>query len=254
MEPKQRRDEIVRMVDRSNGVTVDELQEAFGVSGATIRRDLAILADEGRLKRFHGGAFPAAEDHGDVDAPGVDGGCESAHRAIANAAVAELEDGDAVFFDTGPITRCVASRIPESLSLLVATNSPKNALPLRETCGRVRVVGNSLRQDSDALVGRSGESFLKKTNFDVVFLETEAIQADGGLSVSSEDEARLKALMCEGGRHVVLLATRDRFDGRSFREFSTVADVDVLLTDGVVEPEMRSLLERADVRIEDDLD
>ena len=37
-------------------VTVDELMAACGASGATIRRDLDVLALHGVLRRVHGGA------------------------------------------------------------------------------------------------------------------------------------------------------------------------------------------------------
>lgn len=249
MLPEERREEIVKRVNKSDRVTVEELTEAFGVSGATIRRDLASLAEEGLIERFHGGALPASsgETNGSHAQKSVKN--PSGKRAIANRAIEELSDGDAVFFDTGPTAMEVARAIPQSLSLLVATNSPETAFELRETCGEVKVVGDSLRRSSDALVGPGGESYLQKTNFDVVFLETDAVQEDGGLSVSNEDEARLKSLMCEGGRQVVLIADGSKLGKQSFREFATLDDVDVFITDVSLSDEMRDLFARADVRI-----
>lgn len=253
MLPEKRREEIVTEVNTSDRVTVEELTEKFGVSGATIRRDLATLADDGLIDRFHGGALPASNGEA-TSAQTSDGHTNPrGKQAIAERAIDELHDGDAVFFDTGPHTMAVARGIPDSLSLLVATNSPENAFELRETCGEVKVVGDSLRRTSDALVGPSAESYLKKTNFDVVFLETDAIQADGGLSVSNEDEARIKSLLCESGRHVVLVADGSKFGSHSFREFATVDDIDVLVTDVSVSEEMRDVLTRAEVKLVDDL-
>ena len=259
---EERREKIVRKVNEVNRVTVEELTEEFDVSEATIRRDLASLAEEGLIERFHGGALPAS----DTDRNGAASDDTRSRltqktvtnptgkRAIAKRAVEELSDGDAVLFDTGTTTLEVARAIPKSLSLLVATNSPENAFELRKPCGEVKLVGDSLRQTSDALVGSSGVSYLKKTNFDVVFLEADAIHTDGGLSVSNEDEARLKSLMCEGGRHVVLVADGSKLGAESFREFATIDNVDVLITDVPLDGEMRDLFRRADVRIVDDLD
>ncbi|MFC6976621.1 HTH-type transcriptional regulator GlpR [Halomicroarcula sp. GCM10025709] len=253
MLPEERREAIVEKVNRSDRVTVDELIEEFGVSGATIRRDLASLAEEGHIERFHGGALPSStgsdsssDSHGEVQNP-------SGKRAIAEQAIQELDEGDAVFFDTGTTAMAVARAIPEALSLLVATNSPETAFELREACGEVKVVGDSLRQTSDALVGRGAESYLRKTNFDVVFLESDAVQADGSLSVSNEDEARIKSLLCEGGRQVILVADGGKLDGQSFREFATLEDIDVFITDVTVEQDLREVLDRADVRVVDGL-
>lgn len=253
MLPKKRRKEIVKKINETDRVTVDELTEDFGVSSATIRRDLAALAEDGLIERFHGGALPASRGDNGALRTQKSAESQSDRQAIANQAIDELNDGDAVFFDTGATTREVASAIPDSLSLLVATNSMENAFELRESCGKVKVVGDSLRRSSDALVGPSGESYLQKTNFDVVFLETDGVQEDGGLSVSNEDEARIKSLICEGGRHVVLVADGGKLGSRSFREFATLDDVDVLITDDAVSDEMQETLERADVRVIDEL-
>jgi DeoR/GlpR family transcriptional regulator of sugar metabolism len=261
MLPEERRKEIVQQVREADRVTVEELTEEFGVSAATIRRDLASLAEEGLIERFHGGALPASDTGRNNAAPIGERSRltqksitnPTGKRAIAKRAVEELSDGDAVLFDTGTTALEVARAIPESLSLLVATNSPENAFELRNPCGEVKLVGDSLQQTSDALVGSSGESYLKKTNFDVVFLEADAIHTDGGLSVSNEDEARLKSLMCEGGRQVVLVADGSKLGAQSFREFATVDKVDMLITDLPLDDEMRDVFGRAEVQIVDDL-
>ncbi len=241
------------MVNDSDRVTVEELTEAFGVSGATIRRDLASLAEDGRIERFHGGALPASSEDSDSSESGETATASSGKRAIAERAVDELSDGDAVFFDTGPTAKEIAKVLPDAHSLLAATNSPETAFELRETCGEVKVVGDSLRPTSDALVGPSAESYLRKTNFDVVFLETDAVQSDGGLSVSNEDEARIKSLLCDGGRLVILVADGSKLGRQSFREFANVEDIDILVTETALSDEMRDMFERAGVQILDNL-
>lgn len=262
MLPEERKKKILQKVNKQDRVTVDGLTEDFGVSDATIRRDLSSLAEEGLIERFHGGALPASgSEQNDVEPVG---GTEAqliqrtvtnptAKRAIAKRAIDELTDGDAIFFDTGMTTLEVARSIPSDLSLLVATNSLENAFELRDACGEVKIVGDSLRSTSDALVGSSGESYLKKTNFDVVFLEADAVRDDGGLSVSNEDEARLKSLMCEAGRHVVLVADGDKFGSQSFREFASVSQVDVVITDIELGDDMKNILHNGGVKIIDSI-
>lgn len=253
MLPDKRRERIVQMVNDSDRVTVEELTEAFGVSGATIRRDLASLAEDGQIERFHGGALPASNEDSGSAGTRETATASSGKRAIAERAVEKLSDGDAVFFDTGPTAKEIAKVLPEAHSLLAATNSPETAFELRETCGEVKVVGDSLRRTSDALVGPSAESYLRKTNFDVVFLETDAVQSDGGLSVSNEDEARIKSLLCDGGRLVILVADGSKLGHQSFREFATINDIDILITETVLSDEIRDMFERAGVQILDDL-
>jgi len=86
-----------------------------------------------------------------------------------------------------------------------------------------------------------------------VFLETDAIQSDGGLSVSNEDEARIKSLLCDGGRLVILVADGSKVGRQSFREFAEVNDVDVFVTDVPLNDDMRAVFERAGVQVHDDM-
>src|SRR5215204_6276538 len=52
-----RRSLVAAMLQESGAVTITDLQERFGVSPMTVRRDLAILAERGVARRTHGGAI-----------------------------------------------------------------------------------------------------------------------------------------------------------------------------------------------------
>ena len=51
-----RHQQIVELVKKQGYVSTDELVEKFNVSPQTIRRDLNDLADENKIRRYHGGA------------------------------------------------------------------------------------------------------------------------------------------------------------------------------------------------------
>jgi DNA-binding LacI/PurR family transcriptional regulator len=62
MNKEERRLQIVRLIEQSNGqqlLETKELAEQFGVSEMTVRRDLHELSHQGLLRRQHGGAFPS---------------------------------------------------------------------------------------------------------------------------------------------------------------------------------------------------
>lgn len=56
-----RRNKIVEIFKKENQITTQRLGEILGVSGATIRKDLQELENEGVLRRIHGGAVLASE-------------------------------------------------------------------------------------------------------------------------------------------------------------------------------------------------
>ena len=66
-----RRATILRALHRSGTVRVSELSNTLGVAAVTLRRDIAHLADEGLLRRVHGGA--TLHDHDAVTQPGDTG-------------------------------------------------------------------------------------------------------------------------------------------------------------------------------------
>ncbi len=55
----ERREQLMRFTQTRERVTIEELCDLFNISPATARRDLQLLADEGKLRRFHGGAIAA---------------------------------------------------------------------------------------------------------------------------------------------------------------------------------------------------
>jgi DeoR/GlpR family transcriptional regulator of sugar metabolism len=72
MAKEKRHDEIVRLVDAQGYLSVTDLSERLKVSEMTIRRDLAQLDEQGRVKRTFGGAYARSAEAGQTNggAPG----------------------------------------------------------------------------------------------------------------------------------------------------------------------------------------
>jgi len=58
MPAKIRREKIYDLAKTSGLASVDELSARFEVTASTIRRDLALLNEQGRLARTYGGEMP----------------------------------------------------------------------------------------------------------------------------------------------------------------------------------------------------
>lgn len=67
---EERREAILRMVERRGTITVKEAAAEMGVSAVTVRQDVRDLAARGLVVRVHGGAMsPAAAQQADVPGP-----------------------------------------------------------------------------------------------------------------------------------------------------------------------------------------
>ena len=246
MLPAERKRTIVQLVTDEDGCSVATLAEELDFSKATIRRDLQDLEAEGRIERSHGGAVPvpSAGRERSYDQREVDR--LEAKQAIAARASEEIRDGHVVCFDAGTTTTEVARAAPDS-GYVGVTNMPELALELADTDVDVKLTGGTLRARSHALVGPPAEAFLDQRHVDFLFLGTNGVTADTGLSTPDEDEAAVKRAMVANARRVVLVADSSKFGARSF---VTVADpdaVDLFVTDEPLPGELADAFAETDV-------
>lgn len=109
-------------------VQLRELAQLLGASAATIRRDVAALADQGLLVRTHGGARSAGVG-AELPVNLRDGRHRAAKAAIARAVVSELPVGKhAISLTGGTTTAEVLRALHHRHDLTIVTNSVGIAL------------------------------------------------------------------------------------------------------------------------------
>ena len=93
---EERRQRVLDLISKQGFVALTDLAKTIQVSDSTIRRDLDYWADEGLVRRTHGGAIyvgdgaamPALEDRSSAQL--------QEKRAVARAAVDRVRDGETV--------------------------------------------------------------------------------------------------------------------------------------------------------------
>ena len=241
--PEQRRRSITELVTKHGGLSVEELASRVDVSPSTIRRALGDLADRNLIERTHGGAVPLTN-------VGVERAFDrrlvqdlDGKQAIAERAVEEIHEGQVVFFDAGTTTMQVAKEVPDDSSTIIVTNSPLLLPELSRADGTVKLTGGEYRNETKALVGPTTEDYIRNSSFDVAFIGVNGIEPDGSLSAPNESEAKIKQLAVEHATRIVVVTTTEKFGEQSFRRFGSIADIDLLITDGRVPDEYRDLFD-----------
>ena len=101
----QRQSRILALLDDSGAVRVSDLVDELGVSDMTVRRDIELLAREGRVERVHGGAISvgraSAHEPGFLAKSSL---MTRQKRAIAEHAATLVEPGSAVAISAGTTT------------------------------------------------------------------------------------------------------------------------------------------------------
>ena len=103
MRPHERHEKILELLRDNGRVEVNALAGILETSQETIRRDLTVLASEGRLWKVHGGAsLPQPNGEGPFQLRMTEQLREK--RAIARTAASFFHPGDTLFVDTGSAT------------------------------------------------------------------------------------------------------------------------------------------------------
>src|SRR3954462_2502767 len=109
-----RRREITERLRANGAVTVAEVEERFGVSPMTARRDLAELERRGLVRRTHGGAvLPTISAHEDSFARRLEVGAEEKAR-LPPARGDLLPPRDTIFLASSTTPYYVARRLVET--------------------------------------------------------------------------------------------------------------------------------------------
>lgn len=143
----QRRIEVMRAVEESNFITVEDLVKKFNVSPVTIRRDLQYWEDQGAIIRNYGGASLIQAFVEDNDYAKT-----RFMKSIAKRAALYIEDGDVIFINSSKTAIMVMDYIKDK-NVTIITNHIKAAGDLDEgitlvyTGGEVKYPQNSMTGD-----------------------------------------------------------------------------------------------------------
>ncbi|MEU5331270.1 DeoR/GlpR family DNA-binding transcription regulator [Streptomyces parvus] len=252
---EQRRALILDEVRRRGGVRVNELTRKLNVSDMTIRRDLDALARQGVIEKVHGGAVPVVE--ASTHEPGFEAKSAlepSAKEDIARAAAALAVPGSAIALSGGTTTFALARHLLDVPDLTVVTNSvrvadvfhnaqrPAGGPGARPGAATVVLTGG-VRTPSDSLVGPVADRAIDSLHFDVLFLGVHGISAEAGLSTPNLAEAETNRRFVRAARRIVVVADHTKWGTVGLSSFAALEEVDTLVTDAGLAPELRAEIE-----------
>ena len=233
-----RQKEILDLARKEGKVTVDGLADLYDVTVQTIRRDLSDLAESGRLESVHGGAVVPSgvvnllyEERRRLNAVGK--------KAIAVECARAIPDGASVFMNIGTTTEAVAHELLDHENLLVVTNNLNiaNILAINHSC-EIILAGGVLRRADGGIVGGLTAEMVKQFKFDYSVLGCSAIDADGDLLDFDGQEVMVSKIAIQRSRKVMIVADHLKFTRKAPLTICSLSDVDVLLTDDKLSPQL----------------
>ncbi|WP_433930376.1 DeoR/GlpR family DNA-binding transcription regulator [Curtobacterium flaccumfaciens] len=231
-----RQDRIVAIVDGAPGmVRTAALAASLGTSEVTVRQDLAVLDQEARIRRVHGGAVRLGA--GSTERPFEETAVEHqvAKAAIGRAAAALVRPGECVVLDVGTTPAAVAEALvarTELTGVTVVTNSLTTALALERAVPRFTVIvtGGTLRPLQHSLVAPFNGAVLPMIAADLVFLGGTGLDVDHGLTNVNLPETEAKRMLVATARRTVVVADGSKFGRAHIGVVRALEDIDVVVT------------------------
>lgn len=242
---------MLEIVEREGEVTVDTLAADFAVSPETVRRDLALLAEEGAVQKVHGGArrmrlhaegtFDERMDEATVG-----------KAAIARKLEQLVKPGDTCLMDTGSTTLACAHALSATAGLTVVTNSVRIAQVMARGTGnaRVHMIGGIYAPDNGETVGADAIEQIARFHADYAVIGVAALDTSAGAYAADFDEASIARAMCSNARQIVVVAHADKFGRQAAHRICRLDEIDILLCDEPPERSIRLALQSAGVALQ----
>ena len=175
---------------------------------------------------------------------------QSAKRAIAAAAAAQITDGETIMLDSGTTTLELAKLLCGKQGLTVITNSLPIAAQLQyDRQIEVLLLGGYLRASSPDLVGAITEANLETLRADAAFLGADGIDRHGGVYQESPEVARMLTKMAASAGRVYVVADASKLGKTALWRFGRLQDWAALITDAAADRSLLASLRKAGVRV-----
>lgn len=220
---------ILDMLTRNGVVDLQNLVQRTKSSESTIRRDLALLEEQGLLKRIHGGAtLPYSK----IDEPNMqDKSSKNLHdkQLIAEAAANMIREGDCIYLDAGTT---VSEMIPflTNKNIVIVTNGVMHVDALTAANITTYLIGGRIKANTKAIVGSVAQENLKQYRFDKCFLGMNGVDIKFGFTTPDPEEAVLKKIAMELAEETFVLADKSKFTETFFAKVAEIEKAGIITT------------------------
>ena len=239
-----RRQTIMEQLNREGMVQVAQLSEKLGITPATIRNDLDMLAQEGQLERIQGGAI--RKTHVSENWNGSPAPAQQSKRVIAEAVLEQIHNGDTLFINSGMTTMAVAEVLCLRKKLNIVTNSLMVANYLAHQADiRLILLGGELNANYGFTYGGDALEQLSRYQPQWSILSVDGVHPEHGITTYHADEAMIDRTMIARAQKTIIVADHRKIGRVGFSHICGVDKTQILITDsGCDETVIREIRER----------
>jgi len=244
----ERRKRVLDLVSQKGFISLNDLAQSIRVSESTLRRDLDYWHQQGALKRTHGGAIYV----GDGSAlPALEERSASQleeKKAIARAAVARMQDGDAILLDGGTTTLEVAKLLIGRPMQIVTNSLPIAHLFASSHETDLIMLGGYVYPRTGVALGPLTIRMLPDIHVNQALLSVGGVTAKGLFNSNLLlVETQRQIMRCAD--EVVVVADHTKIGRPALAFLSELSEVDTFIVDPQLTRQQRQLLTQSGVRL-----
>lgn len=227
----ERRRIILDLLQQNKQVNVSELNEQFGVSEVTLRKDLRYLEKRNLLIRSRGGAMLPVKVGDDLSVKKRMVLNLDQKKSIAAAASSLIKEGDTIILDSGTTLMQLAGHLDKFKKLTIISNALDIVHKLSEFNNlKIIVPGGIFRKNSFSLVGVTAIENFQMYRADKYFVSADGISADG-IFTSNLEEGQIAKIILSHAKENIVLVDSSKFDREGIINFAPLSKIHTLVTD-----------------------
>lgn len=230
---KSRRERLISLIEQRGELDLTVLVRELAVSEATLRRDLTVLEQAGRLARTFGGAksvpppslvartFGEKREH-----------MRPEKERLANRAADLVEPGMVVALDSGTTIWRVAAALRSKAPLTVVTSALAPVEELGNVPGiTLHLVGGRFRPENLDFIGTSAAARYQGFQADIAFVGADSFVPGKGAYSLDEESAAVASALAACASRTVLVVDRSKIDAKGYFLVAAANDIDEVITD-----------------------
>lgn len=231
MYPIERQRKIIELLEEKGMMKLSSLSNVLDVSMETIRRDVQILVDQGEVTKFYGGIKLVKNNKIESLLSTRLKENTAQKMKIARCCASFVEDGDAIFIDSGTTTFHITKYIKHYKQLTVITNSLPIVLELMNTEINVIIIGGKLRQSEKSITAYDFLFNFERLNITKAFICTSGISVDKGISDYNVEEVQTRRQIINLTKKVFVAADHSKLNRDVTVKVCDLNEINYIVTD-----------------------
>ncbi len=227
---------ILDMIAGNESMSVKELSQLFNVSEATIRTDLDVLAENGKIVRFHGGARLIEnrykQEYNYQNRKNLN---FQQKKGIGEVAASLVDLNDSILLDASTTSLAMAQALRNRAELRDVTLIPLGIWTAVELLGydnfNIMLPCGYLGHKSASITGIPTQDFFEGLIIQKAFLGAWGISVEQGLTDRHLQEVELKKVIIEKAKEVIIMVDGSKFKQCGLAKFASFSQVSQIITD-----------------------